>query len=206
LEHTDTSQRGAMAPADDKSKKTIRDYIGDMVAVETHIEAALDRQLTEVKDNTVALEAVRGFHDMVKTQRDRMKSLQDEAGSTSGNPVKKAGSALLGAAAGVIDMLRTEGISKSLRDDYTAFNLAAMGYTMLFTTASALGDQRVAGIAEQHLRGYAGAIQRINRIIGDVVLAELAKDGHRIAGNVAETTRKTVDAAWKQTDRSSLAG
>lgn len=206
MEQTDTTQNSSMTATQDKAKKTISDYVGDMVALESHIESALDRQLNEVKDNAVALEAVRGFHDLVKAQRDRMKSLQEETGSTAGNPIKKAGSALLGAAAGVIDMVRTEGISKSLRDDYTAFNLAAMGYTMLYTTATGLGDQRVAGIAEQHLRGYAGAIQRINHIVGDVVLAELAKDGHQIAGNAAESTRKTVDAAWKQTDQSNLAG
>jgi hypothetical protein len=116
--------------------------------------------------------------------------------------VIKVGSAILGKAAGIIDKIRTEGISKSLRDDYTAFNLAAMGYTMLFTTATALGDQRVAGIAEQHLRGYAGAIQKINHIISDVVVAELLKDGHEVQGDTSAATKKVVDSAWKETDQS----
>lgn len=193
---------GAMLSLDDKSKKTIADYVGDMVALETHIEEALDRQLDQVKDDPIALEAVRGFHSLVKTQRDRMMEIQQETGTTAGNPVIKAGSAILGAAAGMIDKIRAEGNSKSLRDDYTAFNLAAMGYTMLFTTATALGDSCVAGIAERHLTGYAGAIQRINHIIGDVVLAELTKDGHTVVGEASNKTRKMVDTAWKVTDQS----
>jgi ferritin-like metal-binding protein YciE len=201
VEQAETTQTGVMTPMDDKSRKTIGDYVGDMVAMESHIEAALDRQLEQVKDDPIALEAVRGFHETVRTQRDRMKALQEETGSTAGNPVKHAGSAILGIVAGIIDKVRTEGNSKSLRDDYTAFNLAAMGYTMLYTTATALDDQRVASVAELHLRGYAEAVQRINHIIGDVVLTELAKDGHQIRGDASEATQRMVDAAWKQTDQ-----
>jgi ferritin-like metal-binding protein YciE len=212
MEQSETTQHGSMPPAGqeqtvkDKHQKTLADYIGDMVALESHIEAALDRQLAQVKDDAVASAAVQGFHDMVKTQRDRMKTLQDELGTTPGNPIKQAGSAILGMAAGIIDRVRAEGNSKSLRDDYTAFNLAAMGYTMLFTTATALGDSRVAGIAEQHLRGYAGAVQKINQIIPDVVVSELLKDGHEVQGDAAQATRRTVDAAWKDTDSSGSTG
>ena len=205
MESSDMSQTETMVPVEDKNKKTIADYVGDMVALESHIEEALDRQLKEVRDDPVAIAAVKEFHTLVKTQRDRMKSLQEETGTTAGNPVIKAGSALLGKAAGVIDKIRTEGNSKSLRDDYTSFNLAAMGYTMLFTTATALGDQRVAGIAEQHLRGYAGAIQKINHIISDVVVAELLKDGHEVQGDASAATKKVVDSAWKETDQSGKA-
>jgi ferritin-like metal-binding protein YciE len=201
VEQQETTGTTGMMAGNDKSQKTIADYVGDMVALESHIEEALDRQLNEVKDDPIALEAVRGFHDMVKAQRDQMKALQQEVGSTAGNPIKKAGSALLGAAAGVIDMVRTEANSKALRDDYTAFNLAAMGYTMLYTTATALGNQRVADVSARHLRGYAGAIQRINHIIPDVVIAELTKDGHTVTGNAADQARKTVDSAWKETDQ-----
>lgn len=201
MEQTESGQSGTMMPSGDKHQKTISDYVGDMVALESHIEEALDRQLTQVKDDPIALEAVRGFHAMVKAQRDRMKALQNEVGTTPGNPIIKVGSTVLGVAAGLIDRIRTEGNSKSLRDDYTAFNLAAISYTMLYATATALGNKRVADIADQHLRGYAEAIQRINHIIGDVVLAELTKDGHQVDGKAADTTRKAVDAAWKATDQ-----
>src|SRR3954471_10486600 len=95
----------------EKHQQTIADYVGDMVALESHIEEALDRQLKEAKDDPVALAAVQEFHALVKTQRDRMKALQEEAGTTPGNPVIKVGSAILGKAAGIIDKIRTEGIS-----------------------------------------------------------------------------------------------
>jgi len=184
---------------DEKSKKTLADYVGDMVALEEHIHAALDRQLETVKDDATALQAVRGWHAMVKEQHERVKALESELGPTAGSPVKKVGSTILGAAAGVIDKIRAEGISKSIRDDYTAFNLAAIGYTMLHTTAEALGDARVAGVAERNLRGYAAAVQRVNEIIQDVVIHELAKDDHKVDQSAADRTRQVVDKAWKET-------
>jgi ferritin-like metal-binding protein YciE len=184
---------------DDKSKKTLADYLGDMVAVESHIEEALDRQLKQVKDDEIALAAVRDFHGLVKRQRDAVSALSDEYGGTVGNPIKEAGSALLGKAAGVIDLVRTEGNSKSLRDDYTAFNLAAVSYTMLHTTAVALGDSPVADLAQTHLRGYAQAVQRINHILPDIVVAELAKDDHKVVAAAADQTRTVADQVWKQT-------
>ena len=166
-------------------------------ALEAHIEEALDKQLKEVEDDAVALAAVQGFHDTVKRHRDTLRALQEETGSTAGNPIKDAGAALLGKAAGVIDMVRTEGISKSLRDDYSAFSLAAISYSMLHTTALSLGNQNVAEVAERYLTDYAGAIERINEVMPGVVARELAKDGHQTDDAAVGATRKMVAKAWK---------
>ena len=182
----------------DKHRQTIADYVGDMAALESHIEEALDRQLTEVKDDAAALAAVRQFHDMVKQHRDTLKAMEEETGRTIGTPIKEVGAALIGKAAGVIDLLRTEGISKGLRDDYAAFSLAAISYSMLHTTATALGDSRVASLAERHLRDHAEAIMRINEIMPGVVMRELEKDGHRVDNAAVEATREAVLRSWQQ--------
>ena len=182
----------------DKHRKTIADYVGDMAALESHIEEALDRQLIEVKDDPAALAAVRGFHDMVKEHRDTLKAMEEETGKTIGTPIKEVGAALIGKAAGIIDLLRTEGISKALRDDYAAFSLAAISYSMLHTTATALGDSRVASLAERHLRDHADAIMRINEIMPGVVIRELEKDGHQADNAAVEATREAVLRAWQQ--------
>ena len=92
--------------------------------------------------------------------------------------------------------MRTEGISKSLRDDYAAFSLAAISYAMLHTTALGLGNQRVASLAERHLTDYAGAIERINEIMPGVVHRELVKDGHQADAGAVAATRQVVPNAW----------
>jgi hypothetical protein len=102
----------------------------------------------------------------------------------------------LGKAAGVIDLVRTEGISKSLRDDYAAFSLAAISYSMLYTTALGLGNPQVASLAQRHLTDYAQAIERINEIMPGVVERELAKDGHQTRPGAVAATRQVVPNAW----------
>ena len=184
------------ADVQEKHQQTIADYVGDMVALESHIEEALDRQLTETEDDPEARAAVQRFHDLVKQHRDTLKALQEQVGTTAGNPIIAAGATLLGKAAGVIDLVRTEGISKSLRDDYAAFSLAAISYSMLHTTALSLGNPRVADLAERHLTDYAGAIERINEIMPGVVERELAKDGHQANPGAVAETRKMVATAW----------
>src|SRR5688572_30480381 len=137
MESTTTESAGTPGAMNDKSKKTIGDYVGDMVALESHIEEALDRQLKMANDIPVAKEAIQRFHDQVKASRNAMKQIQEQTGTSAPKGIVQAGASLLGAAAGFIDKLRTEGVSKALRDDYTAFNHAAMGYTMLHATAVA---------------------------------------------------------------------
>jgi ferritin-like metal-binding protein YciE len=183
----------------DKSQNTIADYLGDLVAVETHIEEALDRQLKATKDDPIAAPLVQGFHDMVKSQRDTLKALQESKGTTAGNPVIAAGSSILGKIAGMIDMVRTEAISKALRDDYVAFNLAAISYSMFLATAKALNDTEMASVAEKHLTSYAAAIQKINQSIAGVVISELAKDGHQVEARVTGDVNQAIDSAWKST-------
>src|SRR5918999_5661094 len=180
----------------DKHRQTVADYVSDTAALESHIEEALDRQLIEFNDDPVALAAVRDFHDMVKQHRDVLKAVEEETGKTVGTPIKEAGAALFGKAAGIIDLVRTEGISKSLRDDYAAFSLAAISYSMLHTTSLGLGNPQVASLAERHLTDYAGAIERINEIMPGVVERELAKDGHQTNPGAVAATRQVVPSAW----------
>ena len=127
-----------------------------------------------------------------------LKALSDRRDASGAvESVKRAGSALAGMAAGAIDMFRTEGLPKNLRDDYTAFNLANISYVMLNTTALALGDQEVADLSQQHLRDYAAASLRLDRIIPAAVVRYLQQEGLP-AQDVAHQVGRTVEEAWEQ--------
>lgn len=191
---------------DDKSLNTVQQYVGDMVALESHIEEAIDRQLNEVKDHPQASQAVLQFHDTVKSHRDGLKEHLKSIGGSESSPIKNAVAGLFGVAAGVIDKIRTETVSKSLRDDYTAFNLAAIGYGMLYTTASALNQQSTAQLAQRHLRDYAQATQKINQLMPEIVVWELRKDGHMVNDSATQQAVKTINEAWKETSPSAVGG
>ncbi len=185
--------------ADDKNQKTIADYVGDMIALESHIEEALDSQVSKNADHPKAAAATRRFHTMVKSQRDAMKAHLESMGGQTGGAFKSTVAAVFGMAAGVIDKVRPEAVSKNLRDDYTAFNHAAIGYHMLYGTALMLGDQKTAALAERHHRAYTDAIQDINQIILDVVAHELKKDGHRIDETAMDRATEAMNQDWKAT-------
>ena len=70
--------------------------------------------------------------------------------------------------------------------------------------AKGVGSDDVANVAQNHLRNYARAVQKINHVIPDVVVAELADEEGFTSNGVAKKTRKMVDEAWKSTDQSGM--
>jgi ferritin-like metal-binding protein YciE len=183
--------------ARDKNE-AINSYIGDMLALEDHIEKALKGQLTDLKDYPDVEAELRQIHRKVEHHISDLRALSDRRNSTGvAQAVKRAGSAVAGAAAGLIDMVRTEGLPKNLRDDYTAFNLANVGYLMLHTTALALGDQEVADLGRQHFRDYAEAILRFDALVPAAVVRYLQEEGLP-ATDVVSQVNRTVQEAWDQ--------
>ena len=133
------------------------------------------------------------------TARNAQFAFQKSQGTTAGNPVIKTGSEILGKAAGVIDRIRKDTPSKALRDDYVAFNLAAISYTMLHTTALALEDQMTVAFAAEGLSTYAKMINKINSIIPRATIDDLlANDAVQVKDpEIVNQARETVDKIWQ---------
>lgn len=191
-----------MSNTDKKINNTISDWIGDIVALESHVEEAMDHQLKLDVSNDSLKQAIQRFHDTVRDSKKRAEAYQKQYGSEAGNPVIKAGSEILGKAAGVIDKMRNDSVSKALRDDYTAYNHVAIAYTMLHTTAMALEDKATEQFAEQGLRTYAGMVQEINHIIPEAVLMDLKQndEGPVMDTSILSRCRETIDSIWKSTN------
>jgi hypothetical protein len=181
----------------DKSE-AINSYIGDMLALEDHIEKAIKSQLADLKDYPDIASELRGIHRRIEHHISDLRTLSDRrnAGGVV-ESVKRVGSAVAGAAAGLIDLVRTEGLPKNLRDDYTAFNLANIGYLMLHTTALALDDQEVADLARQHFTDYAEMILRFDTLVPAAVVRYLQEEGLP-AKDVVSQVNETVKEAWEQ--------
>jgi len=90
-----------------------------------------------------------------------------------------------------------------LRDDYTALNLATIGYTMLHTTGLALNDQATADLALRHLREYTSIVMEINQVIPSVVVAELRDDGGVINESVVQDAVANSQMAWQPSSNGS---
>jgi ferritin-like metal-binding protein YciE len=188
------------------SEEAINSYITDMLALEDHIEKALRAQVADFKDEypmfTTQLEPI---HRNVRRHIQALKGLSDDreagTGNTVAEAVKRAGSIVAGLGAAAIDLVRNEKLPKALRDDYTALNLASIGYVMLLTTARALDDARVADLAEQHLRDCADAVMTLHRIIPAAVVRFLQEDELPAHADVLPAVARTLDDVWRNEAR-----
>lgn len=177
--------------------EAINSYITDMLALEDHIEKAIRGQLADLKDYPQVVTELRQIHRQIEHHISDLRGLGDRrnAGGVV-EAVKRAGSAVAGVAAGLIDLVRTEGLPKNLRDDYTAFSLATIGYVMLHTTALSLDDAEVAELAQQHFRDYAHATTRLHAIIPGAVVRFLQEAGLPARTEVVSQVLRTVEEGW----------
>jgi ferritin-like metal-binding protein YciE len=183
--------------ARDKNE-AINSYISDMLALEDHIEKAIRSQIEDLKDYPDVVAELRLIHRRAEHHISDLRELSERrrAGGAK-EAVKRAGSAVLGAAAGVIDLIRTEGLPKNLRDDYTALSLASIGYVMLHTTGLSLGDLEVAELAHQGFTDYAGAVSRLQASIPAAVVRFFQQEGLPAREEVIPQIRRTIEEVWQ---------
>jgi hypothetical protein len=103
--------------------------------------------------------------------------------------------------------VRTEGAAKGLRDDHTALNLVYLSYTMLHTTATALGDSETASLAKRSFIECAKFVTEIDRLVPMTVFREL-QDGDfpGLDATAPEITRSAILDAWVAPSQSERSG
>jgi ferritin-like metal-binding protein YciE len=180
-------------------RHSIQTYVSDMLALEQHIAQPLQRQL-DMSDTTKYPEALRvvgQIKSLTDSHATALKQLLEQLGGHEASGIKSAWSSLLGAGAAAVDSVRKTKVSKALRDDYTALNLAAISYEMLYTTAVGLGDTLTADLAQRHLADYARVVMQIVQVIPEVVLEELQDDGEAIQAGSGDVIRHQINEIWK---------
>lgn len=184
------------------AKDALDSYITDMLALEEHISKAVEAQLADLQKEhpefagTLSKAASTtsrhiGALEALKTARNI------DGGSMVADAVKRAGSVVAGLGAAAVDLIRSEKLPKNLRDDYTAYSLASIGYQMLLTTAISLDDEQVAGHARTHFSDYAQVIMDLSEAIPGAVIADLQHQGLPVNPNAAETVRTEIKKIWE---------
>ncbi len=185
------------------SQDAIHSYVTDMLALEDHIEKAIMAQVEDFEDDYPAVgAALKEMHGTIERHITSLRGLEDlrDAGPRLdvADFIKRAASTVAGLGAAAIDLVRTEKLPKNLRDDYTAFSLATIGYVMLHTTARSLGDARVAAVAESHLTDYTRMVMSLNDLIPSTVVALLKEEGLPARDEVLPEIEETIRSAWRQ--------
>jgi ferritin-like metal-binding protein YciE len=188
---------------------TLQQYVSDMIAVEEHISNAVKRQADDKEVQKHNPQAAQLIQHIVRHTDEHAKHLEQHLETLGGDPakgLKEVATSALGAVAGMYDKVRTEKVSKMLRDDYTALNLAAVGYTMLHTTGLALQDHPTAAVALRHLEHYTSIIMELNQIIPSVVVEEFQQDGLIVHMGSAQQAVDNTQKAWQPSSSSGMQG
>lgn len=177
-----------------------RKHISDMIAVDSHILEAIERQrqdervLEHVDTNRMLIEIERTLRDHVQA----LEALADTFGAKGESVVKKAVTEALGFVAGLYDKIRDHKLSRMLRDDYTALSLAAMSYTALHSFGLAVREQKIADLALRHLNAYTGILVEISRLLPFVVVEEVAEEVEGTVDTaVGHIAMSNTQRAWK---------
>jgi len=177
---------------------TLQQYVSDMLAVERHILPALENQSQDDRyaKHPEARRLVNKIEATIRSHIDGLEQLLRKLGGDPASPIKSAVTAALGVAATMIEKVRTDPVSKNLRDDYTVLNLAAVSYTMLHTTGQALQDEQTADLAANFLRDYTPLIAEINEVVPEVVVSELRDETELLDPEAAKRAIKRTQEAW----------
>jgi hypothetical protein len=168
-----------------------------MLSLEEHIEKAIRGQLEDLEDYPEVTRDLKQVLRKVEQHVTDLKNLSDRRNARgAADAVKRAGSALLGLGAAAVDLVRNEGLPKNLRDDYTAFSLATIGYVMLYTTALSLDEREVGELARQHFSDYALAVTTLHNVIPGAVLRFLREDGLPVREDVLPEISRTIEETW----------
>jgi ferritin-like metal-binding protein YciE len=177
--------------------EAINSYITDMLSLEEHIEKAIRGQLEDLKDYPEVTGDLKQIHIKVEHHISDLREISGRRNArTPTDAIKRVGSILLGLGAAAVDLVRNEGLAKNLRDDYTAFSLATIGYVMLKTTALALDDREVADLAQQHFADYAESVTRLHNVIPGAVIRFLREEGLPVRENVLPEISRAIEEVW----------
>ncbi len=182
----------------DKRNEVLTTYTSDVHALVSHGLQAIHRQVEQLKDvsHKDAKVAVAAFESTLKQQKsaleDRIKSL----GGSSTQPVKDAVAAVAGVAAGLVNAVRPSETAKSMRDDHTYFSGLGVAWLMLHTTATSLGDEETAQLAQRGYSDTTRIIMHLSRILPKIVVEELREDKELMPTDTQEKTRAMLKEAW----------
>ena len=172
--------------------ETLATYVGDMHALETHLQEAFEKQLTLTQGTPDAHNVVQQLVDSTRRHVTALEEHVKRFGEQDKNltdTIKTFVAGLFGVAAGAIDFVRPQSVSKALRDSYTATNHAIIGYVMLQTTGVALNDTETATLAERHLQDCVSNAQALANVMPSLVVKDLSDDVGTVSpGAAAQVT------------------
>ena len=185
----------------EKHHASLKQYVNDVIGMERDIINAV--RLQESDANVAYYPDLRVIlQEIITTGEERigiLKALSEKEGGTTGAMVKEGITAITGTFAGLYGKIREHPVSRMVRDDIIAMNVATTSYGMLLTLGLAIGHRRCADIATEGLRACPDLVVKLTDLMPAVIFSELAKDAPLADPEAAHTAHSRMREAWRRT-------
>ena len=174
-------------------------YYTDLHALEKYLLNAIENQLTlpDLGRFPQAEAMIERTAGVLRIHLQRLEAEIDLHHVESRAAVKDTMTAMAGFALGLVSKAREQHVAKMLRDDATLLTLAALGYTMLHTTALGLGHAEAATQALEHLEELTPLVLEMNRLLPATVAIDLKTAGFIVDPAAAEQAQINAKLAWR---------
>ncbi len=183
---------------DMKGENAVRAYTGDMLAVERHILATAEKQLLSqsVKEQPVAVDLITKIKEVAERHVEALEQEVMRTGGTVSSGFKASALSFLSMGVEKWQALRTERVSKVLRDYYTVLSLTSVSYSMLETTALVFRDAMLAEVAARHMKDVTPLLTEISEVIPVVTARDYKAHAQFSDEEVSEQVVRDVREAW----------
>jgi len=183
----------------EKHHSSLKQYINDMIALEKDIANAIEIQLEDERvtsqQNLPKLLREALHHSEVRTAY--LKDISEVEGGSLGTAVKESIAAVTGTLAGIYGKMREHPLSRMVRDDVIALDVAATSYGMLYTLALAVGHSECASVAKKGVYACPPLIIALTNLLPQIVAGELADDAPLTNPAAAQIANADIRDAWK---------
>lgn len=183
----------------DKHHSSLKQYVNDMIALEKDIFHAIQGQLEDdrVTSQQDLSRILREALHNSELRASQLKVISEEEGRSLGAAVKGGITAVTGTLAGIYGKMREHPLSRMVRDDIIALDVATTSYGMLYTLALAVGHSDCARVAKRGLNECPPLVIRLTDLLPAIVAGELADDAPLKNPAAAQIAHADIRDAWK---------
>ncbi len=185
-----------------EGNEILHKYANDMLGVEEHFLDVLNYQADDkrLRDYREADELVGRMRETLRRHVHLLERVIEQLGvSSSESSLKKAATKVSGMATGFYNLMRQEdSVMRNFRDNYTALNMAVVGYTMLHSAALAQHNGELAELALKHMKELVPLVIETSRVIPAIVIKELSVEGKAIDTMVIQQAIDNTQQAWRE--------
>ncbi|GAA5117323.1 hypothetical protein JIN84_17585 [Luteolibacter yonseiensis] len=183
----------------EKHHDSLKQYLNDMIGLERDIANAVKIQTED--ERLLAFGELKAVLDQIvhngEARLEVLKRISEEEGGALGAAVKEGITAITGTLAGIYGKMREHPVSRMVRDDIVALEVASVSYGMLLTLGLSIGHRECVVIAEQGIEQLPGLIVELTDLLPTIVGAELSGDAPLVNPAAVQIAQASIRAAWK---------